>query len=213
MSAGVLVTLWIKSQHIFIFMDDIDNNKVFLILCLKHTLDQQILNTFWNISTTSKSFDVAHCVKSVQIRSNFCSYFPARDTLHLSAFSLNAGKYETEITPYLDTFHAVKIISIYILEQSNDSIIPWNKVKFITLVTITHWAGAAFFVQLLYAFLQIFWRCIYLFYLKQFCKLCDVNIGLYILFLKTEPKTVFLNMSFWFARWSVVSISHVWFFF
>lgn len=168
MSAGVLVTLWIKSQHIFIFMDDINNNKVFLILCLKHTLDQQILNTFWNISTTSKSFDVAHCVK---------------------------------------------IISIFILEQSNDSIIPWNKVKFITLVTITHWAGAAFFVQLLYAFLQIFWRCIYLFYLKQFCKLCDVNIGLYILFLKTEPKTVFLNMSFWFARWSVVSISHVWFFF
>ena len=30
-----------------------------------------------------------------------------RDTSHLSVFSPNAGKYGPEITPYLDTFHAV----------------------------------------------------------------------------------------------------------
>ena len=38
----------------------------------------------------------SHCVKSVQIRSYFWS-----------VFSLNTGKYGPEITPYLDTFHAV----------------------------------------------------------------------------------------------------------
>ena len=39
-----------------------------------------------------------HCVKSVQIRS-YGPYFPV--------FGLNTVKYGPEITPYLDTFHAV----------------------------------------------------------------------------------------------------------
>ena len=39
-----------------------------------------------------------HCVKSVQIRSYFWS-----------VFNPNTGKYGPEITPYLDTFHAVSI--------------------------------------------------------------------------------------------------------
>ena len=30
-----------------------------------------------------------------------------RDTLYHTVFSLNAGKYGPEITPYLDDFHAV----------------------------------------------------------------------------------------------------------
>ena len=61
----------------------------------------------------------AHCLKSVQIRSNFWFVFspneakngpeitPYLDTFHLSVFSPNARKYGPEITSYLDTFHAV----------------------------------------------------------------------------------------------------------
>ena len=40
-----------------------------------------------------------HCVESVQIRVLSCPCFPV--------FSPNRGKYVPEITPYLDTFHAV----------------------------------------------------------------------------------------------------------
>ena len=38
-------------------------------------------------------------MKSVQIRSYFCSAFPV--------FGLNGGKYGPDVTPYLDTFHSV----------------------------------------------------------------------------------------------------------
>ena len=41
-----------------------------------------------------------HCVKNVQMRGFFYSYFPV--------FSPNTGKYGPEKTPYLDTFHAVR---------------------------------------------------------------------------------------------------------
>ena len=41
---------------------------------------------------------LSHCVKSVQIRSNFWSVFS-----HIRT------EYGPEITPYLDTFHAVSI--------------------------------------------------------------------------------------------------------
>ena len=48
-------------------------------------------------------------MKSVQIRSYFWSVFCRlrTDTKYLSVFSANAGKYGPEISPYLDTFHAV----------------------------------------------------------------------------------------------------------
>ena len=36
--------------------------------------------------------------------------FDIADTLYLSVFSPNAGKYGPEITPYLDTFHAMLIL-------------------------------------------------------------------------------------------------------
>ena len=32
------------------------------------------------------------------------------DTSYLSVFSSNAGKYEPQKTPYLNTFHAVKVV-------------------------------------------------------------------------------------------------------
>ena len=48
-----------------------------------------------------------HCVKSTQIPSDFWSVFSGFQTSYLSVFSPNTGKYEPEITPYLDTFHAV----------------------------------------------------------------------------------------------------------
>ena len=46
-----------------------------------------------------------HCVKSGQIWSYFWSAF--------SCFSPNTGKYRPEITPYLDTFHAVHFTYIW----------------------------------------------------------------------------------------------------
>ena len=52
-----------------------------------------------------------HWVKSVQIRSFSGPYFPAfglnteRYGVSLSVFSPNAGKYGSELAPYLDTFH------------------------------------------------------------------------------------------------------------
>ena len=42
--------------------------------------------------------DALHCVKSIQIR---------------SFFWLNAGKYESEKTPYLDTYHAVLLLDTW----------------------------------------------------------------------------------------------------
>ena len=36
-----------------------------------------------------------------------------RDLPYLSVFSPNTGKYGQEITPYLDTFHAVKVAKVY----------------------------------------------------------------------------------------------------
>ena len=54
-----------------------------------------------------------HCVKRVQIRSFFWS-----------VFSMNRGKYGSEKTPYLDTFHPVHFHHLQsadgdILNQSN----------------------------------------------------------------------------------------------
>ena len=47
-------------------------------------------------------------VKSVQIRTRNNAYL---DTFHV--FSPNIGKYGPEITPYLDTFYAVKYFRIF----------------------------------------------------------------------------------------------------
>ena len=56
-----------------------------------------------------------YCVKSGQIRSYFWSVFSRiqieyGETRSISRFSPNAGKYGPEITPYLDTFRAVRVI-------------------------------------------------------------------------------------------------------
>ena len=56
-----------------------------------------------------------HCVKSVQIRSYFWSVFSCIRTEYgdlrskSPGFSPNTGKYGPEITPYLETFHTVKV--------------------------------------------------------------------------------------------------------
>ena len=54
-------------------------------------------------SDSLKVYDLyhIHCVKSVQIRSNFWSAFSCIQSAY------NTEKYGPEITPYLDTFHAV----------------------------------------------------------------------------------------------------------
>ena len=66
-----------------------------------------------------------HCVKCVQMQSFFSSVFSRirtkdRDTKYLSVFSLNAGKYGPEKTPYLDTFHAVTRILKFIMFHSDN---------------------------------------------------------------------------------------------
>ena len=45
-----------------------------------------------------------HCVKSVQIH----SFFLVRIFPYSGVFSSITGKYKPEITPYLDTYHAVR---------------------------------------------------------------------------------------------------------
>ena len=66
-----------------------------------------------------------HYLKSVQIQSYFLSVVPVfglKTEIQSSAriqsvFSPNTGKYGPEITPYLDTFHAVKVTRIRSIYQ------------------------------------------------------------------------------------------------
>ena len=44
-----------------------------------------------------------------------CPYFPAFG-LNTEIYEVNTGKYGPEITPYLDTFHAVRIIVLGLLQ-------------------------------------------------------------------------------------------------
>ena len=61
-----------------------------------------------------------YCVKSVRNTELFLArIFPhsdwiRRDTKYVSVFSPNAGKYGPDITPYLNTFHAVVELAFYI---------------------------------------------------------------------------------------------------
>ena len=66
-----------------------------------------------------------HYLKSVQMQSYFLSVVPVfglKTEIQSSAriqsvFSPNTGKYGPEITPYLDTFHAVKVTRIRSIYQ------------------------------------------------------------------------------------------------
>ena len=62
---------------------------------------------------SSKRIQVTHCLKSVQIRSYFCSVFSCIQTEYGEVLSPNAGKYGREITLYLDTFHIVTFFKHY----------------------------------------------------------------------------------------------------
>ena len=57
-------------------------------------------------------FKNKHCVKKSSYGVFSGPYFPTfglnTDNLYFSVFRPNAGKYRSEKTPYLDTFHAVK---------------------------------------------------------------------------------------------------------
>ena len=97
--------------------------------------------------TTSKSsalsisvlfFEIQEANAALFLKANFLSdAFTAWNVskygvisgLYSSVFGLNTGKYEPEITPYLDTFHAVIIIWIC---SSNNS---FNKNICITKIT------------------------------------------------------------------------------
>ena len=53
-----------------------------------------------------------------------------RDTLYLSVFSLNAGKYGPEKTPYSDTFHAVWFSILLTKDAMHPGCNPMNFTKF-----------------------------------------------------------------------------------
>ena len=70
-----------------------------LLLEIKRNIDTKWVNLY------------QHYAKSVQIRSYFWSVFSCIRTEYgeiRSRLSPNTGKYGPEITPYLDTFHAVQ---------------------------------------------------------------------------------------------------------
>ena len=80
-----------------------------------------------NATFVGELFYLFQCVKSVQIRSFFWSFFSRIRTD--CVFSPNAEKYGTDKTPYLDTFHAViysrhpcklplRLVDLYRLSQS-----------------------------------------------------------------------------------------------
>ena len=57
----------------------------------------------WYFYKKKTKFKKDYYVKSVQIRSDFWSVFPV--------FGLNTEIYGPEITPYLDIFHAVDVLT------------------------------------------------------------------------------------------------------
>ena len=58
---------------------------------------------------------ILQCVKSAKYGVISGPYY----TKYLSVFSPNAGKYGPEITPYLDTFHAVISYMLFLLVYEN----------------------------------------------------------------------------------------------
>ena len=71
--------------------------------------ESETFSTVWNVSKYGV-FLVRIFLHSNWIR---------RDTKYLSVFTLNAGKYGPEKTPYLDTFHAVLDKQIIVFTQYN----------------------------------------------------------------------------------------------
>ena len=72
---------------------------------VKYNLEKSVM--FLKDPETLDKYEYLNRVRSVQIRSNFWSVFSRIWTEYV--FSPNTGKYGPEITPYLDTFHAVLI--------------------------------------------------------------------------------------------------------
>ena len=72
---------------------------------VKYNLEKSVM--FLKDPETLDKYEYLNRVRSVQIRSNFWSVFSRIWTEYV--FRPNTGKYGPEITPYLDTFHAVLI--------------------------------------------------------------------------------------------------------
>ena len=72
---------------------------------VKYNLEKSVM--FLKDPETLDKYEYLNRVRSVQIRTNFWSVFSRIWTEYV--FSPNMGKYGPEITPYLDTFHAVLI--------------------------------------------------------------------------------------------------------
>ena len=82
---------------------------------LKNKDLKRISNKATNVSLRQKCPNAEFFV--VRIFSH--SHWIRRDTEYLSVFSRNAGKYRSEKTPYLNTFHAVVVLAFIFLWTSN----------------------------------------------------------------------------------------------
>ena len=119
----VIETLCMICYHLFNFknMKNTNGRVILLVIllcgCFWSFLKNNNGNTLRAKHHVRSNWRNTHCVKSVQIWSFFWSAFSRirteygeilrTDTPYLFVFSPNAGKYKTEKTPYLDTFHAV----------------------------------------------------------------------------------------------------------
>ena len=68
------------------------------------------VNDSSQVFTGNLPFPSPQCCSEVfSLWMSSCTAWKVSDTLYLSVFSPNAGKHGPEITPYLDTFHAVTL--------------------------------------------------------------------------------------------------------
>ena len=87
-----------------------------------------------------------------------------RDTLYLSVFSLNAGKYGPEKTPYSDTFHAVWFSILLMKDAMHPGCNPMNFTKFSEILQKSRTEISQIFCKihisvLLMGFvLQVYWK-------------------------------------------------------
>ena len=69
-----------------------------------------------------------------------------RDTPYLSLFSPNTGKYGPEITPYLDTFHAVSVLCYVTVERIKPNLLCKYIKKFRSSqgsISINYWSESS----------------------------------------------------------------------
>ena len=128
--------------------------------------------------------------------------FPHSDWIRsLSVFSQNAGKYGPEITPYLDTFHAVQCIEIYTIFPLYWGFTPLGNSSRIDLLLPFKTNNKAWFSYRVAFTVQRFWKC---------CKIYRINFGRKTLRskMKTANLTDFLTVLVFTCKKRNISKAH-----